>query len=150
MKIHDNDDLAKVGDDDDDSTLKGDYIIIGKPLSEHNEDDDAKGCTLEEFHYKPETTTKEFNISPLIGNVSDFMIGPIQFNMQPAEYEDLIPRLASTYCVLKGRIITITGEESCVDDTLKRFKVLENNYVRRSKKMKSNAFIYLYVFRSPI
>jgi hypothetical protein len=88
--------INKEEDIDDDTTLKDDFIIIGKPLSDHLEDDDDKGYTLEEFNYAPEIVVKEFDVSPLIRDIKDFKIGPIQFNMQPTEYEDLISRLTNT------------------------------------------------------
>ncbi|KAL0570170.1 hypothetical protein ABG067_009438, partial [Albugo candida] len=46
--------IHKEEDIDDDATLRDDFIIIGKPLTDHHEDDDEKGYTLEEFNYAPD------------------------------------------------------------------------------------------------
>ncbi|KAG2204364.1 hypothetical protein INT47_009406 [Mucor saturninus] len=72
---------------------------------------------------------KEFHISPRITNIQAFIIGPPQFNMQLAEYLEIIPRMTNTDCVLLGRCIRITGEESCVDNAIDKFRVIQNSHI---------------------
>ncbi|KAI7884485.1 uncharacterized protein EV154DRAFT_427967 [Mucor mucedo] len=49
--------------------------------------------------------------------------------MQLAEYLEIIPRMTNTDCVLLGRCIRITGEESCVDNAIDKFRVIQNSHV---------------------
>lgn len=72
---------------------------------------------------------KEFHISAIIPKPSDLLIGPPQYNMELAEYMEIIPDLTNTVCTLQERCIVITGEESCVNDAVSRFNVIQNAYV---------------------
>lgn len=104
--------------------------VIGRPLRL-----DPLEFDEEEFIVEPpqpdeeQIVILEFHISPMIAKPSDLLIGPPQFNMQLAEYIDIIPELTNTVCTLKDRCIIITGEESCVNDAFSRFNVIQNTYV---------------------
>lgn len=124
-----------------DKDLKRYFTISGKPLGaiddkEVEEDVETQGYTPEELSYNPELIVQEFHISPLIRDIEDYLIGPPQDNMQNAEYIQLIPKITKTNCFKKDRCIVITGEKSCVEDAINRFKVLETIYVKGSNKIK--------------
>lgn len=105
--------------------------VIGRSLGseEHADfDDDQYYFPVETEQYE-QLVIKEFHISPKINDIADFLIGPPQYNMQLAEYMEIIPDLTNTVCALNSRCITITGEETCVDDAICRFKALEKTYV---------------------
>lgn len=104
--------------------------VIGRPLGVEPLEFDEEELIVELPKIDEEQfVIKEFYISPMITKPSDLLIGPPQFNMQFAEYMDIIPNLTNTVCTLKDRCIVITGEESCVNDAFSRFNVIQNAYV---------------------
>ncbi|KAI9261213.1 hypothetical protein EDC94DRAFT_659738 [Helicostylum pulchrum] len=104
--------------------------VIGRPLGVEPLEFDEEELIVELPKIDEEQfVIKEFYISPMITKPSDLLIGPPQFNMQFAEYMDIIPNLTNTVCTLKDRCIVITGEESCVNDAFSRFNVIQNAYI---------------------
>lgn len=113
--------------------------VTGRVLGDHNEDlDDNEEVGIIADPENVQFIIKEFLISPSITNVSAFLIGPPQFNMQLANYIEIIPRMTNTDCVLLGRCIRITGEEHCVDEAINKFRVIQDSHVSSDT----------YIFRS--
>ncbi|CAO0792670.1 unnamed protein product [Mucor circinelloides] len=125
--------------------------LPGKPLDIHNADehqyaddeddnvnegnDDTRSNTDLDTEYGSETVVvKTFNISPQIRSLEDFLIGPLQHNMQNADYMKLIPQMTGTACTLNGRSIKIEGAMDDVKEAYQKFAVIQKTYIGLSKK----------------
>lgn len=104
--------------------------VKGRSLEDLDEDlEHEEEVIIDKEPENVQFVIKEFHISPKITNIQAFIVGPPQFNMQLAEYLEIIPRMTNTDCVLQGRCIRITGEENCVDDAIDKFRVIQNSHV---------------------
>ncbi|KAL9556029.1 hypothetical protein MBANPS3_002087 [Mucor bainieri] len=77
---------------------------------------------------------KTFHISPQIRNIDDFLIGPLQHNMQQAVYLRLIPKMTDTICTQNGRTIQIEGAPDDVQEAYHKFAVIQKTFIGLSKK----------------
>ncbi|KAI8059080.1 uncharacterized protein B0P05DRAFT_559014 [Gilbertella persicaria] len=126
--------------------------LIGKPLtldSDHDDDEE----NIHKIHEEEEEEEEEeafklnekneiddgstvfgtFIVSSAIRNVSDFLIGPPQHNMQNADYIKLISNITHTECILDERTIRIIGKLRSVKDAHCKFTVLQKAYLGRNK-----------------
>ncbi|GAN07661.1 hypothetical protein MAM1_0170c07163 [Mucor ambiguus] len=69
-----------------------------------------------------------FHISPQIRNINDFLVGPLQHNMQNAVYLQLIPEMTDTICTLNGRKIKIEGAPDDVQQAYQKFAVIQKTF----------------------
>lgn len=118
-------------------------LPVAKNEHGHNSNDDNDDSQREkeqqhqwnldqDYLYDPEKIVIEtFVISPEIQNVDDFLIGPLQHNMQNAMYLKLIPEMTDTTCTLNGRSIKIEGSPSNVREAYQKFAVIHRTYVSR-------------------
>lgn len=123
-------------------------ILPGKPLvmetenqeegddeheHEHEQQQNKEGRQLnmeqDQLYDSEALVIKTFIISSEIRNIDDFLIGPVQHNMQNAVYLKLIPKMTYTDCTLNGRSIKIEGSPNNVKDAYQKFAVIQKTYV---------------------
>jgi len=101
--------------------------LPGKPLDIHNADEhqyaDDEDDNVNEGNDDTRSNTDQ------IRNIDDFLIGPLQHNMQNADYMKLIPQMTGTACTLNGRSIKIEGAMDDVKEAYQKFAVIQKTYV---------------------
>jgi hypothetical protein len=122
--------------DVDKSLMKSAKQIQGQPLLPKHEKEQEE-TPFNEYQLpvedvetdQGEIVNQTFTISPLVRNINAFLTGPLQHNMQLAEYLSLVPENTNTICSLHGRNIRITGTLDAVQLAYEKFSVIQKTHV---------------------